>query len=96
MPHLSEVQKKYKDKVTVLAISDEDLDTVSGFMKKPSTVEGKTWGEAMAFTVATDPDAVASLPNQLSQLAGFVNLQGIQWDDEASPPEFTAGFQLSQ
>lgn len=68
MPHLSEVQKKYRDKVTVLAISDEDLDTVSGFMKKPSTVEGKTWAEAMAFTVATDPDA--SVKNEVFKAAG--------------------------
>ncbi len=46
--------------------------------------------------VATGPDAIASLPNQLSQLAGVVNLQGIQWDLEAEPPEFTAGFQVDR
>ena len=46
--------------------------------------------------VATGPDAIASLPNQLSQLAGVVNLQGIQWDLEAEPPEFTAGFQVNR
>lgn len=60
------------------------------------SAEVKSNGKLSLVGVATDPDAVASLPNQLSQLAGFVNLQGIQWDDEASPPEFTAGFQLSQ
>jgi hypothetical protein len=56
VPHLAEIQKKYKDQVTVLAISDEDLETVTGFMAKDSIIEGKSWAEAMAFIVATDPD----------------------------------------
>ena len=51
-------------------------------------------GEVSLVGVATSPDAIALLPNQLSQLAGVVNLQGIQWDAEVSPPEFTAEFQV--
>ncbi len=46
--------------------------------------------------VATSPDAIASLPTQLSQLAGTINLQGIQWDAAVSPPYFTADFQVNR
>jgi len=53
-------------------------------------------GRVSLVGVATDPDAIASLPNQLSQLAGVVNLQEIQWDAEVSPPVFTAGFQVNR
>ena len=56
MPHLAEIQKKYKDQVTVLAVSDEDLAKVEAFMVKDSIIEGKTWAQAMSFVVATDPD----------------------------------------
>ena len=68
MPHLAEIQKKYKDQVTVLAISDEDLETVTGFMAKDSIIEGKSWAEAMAFIVATDPDK--SVKNEVFKAAG--------------------------
>jgi len=56
VPHLAEIQKKYKDQVTVLAISDEDFDEVEAFMAKDSIIEGKTWAQAMSYIVATDPD----------------------------------------
>jgi hypothetical protein len=56
VPHLAEIQKKYKDQVTVLAISDEDFDEVEAFMVKDSIIEGKTWAQAMSYIVATDPD----------------------------------------
>ncbi|NRA75957.1 MAG: redoxin domain-containing protein [Planctomycetes bacterium] len=56
MPHLAEIQKKYKDQVTVLAVSDEDLAKVEAFMVKDSIIEGKTWAQAMSYIVATDPD----------------------------------------
>ncbi|MDE0960855.1 MAG: hypothetical protein OSB09_08750 [Planctomycetota bacterium] len=56
MPHLAAIQKKYKDQVTVLALSDEDLQTVTTFMAKESIIPGKSWTEAMAYIVATDPD----------------------------------------
>ena len=51
-------------------------------------------GKVSLVGVATSPDAIALLPNELSQLAGVVNLQGIQWDSEVSPPVFTANFQV--
>lgn len=36
MPHLAELQKTYADKgVQIVSISDEDLETVEGFLKRP-------------------------------------------------------------
>ncbi|MBL8810458.1 MAG: redoxin domain-containing protein [Planctomycetaceae bacterium] len=36
MPHLAETQEKYADKgVQIVSISDEDLETVEGFLKRP-------------------------------------------------------------
>ncbi|HIO65291.1 MAG TPA: hypothetical protein EYN40_01245 [Planctomycetes bacterium] len=68
MPHLAEIQKKYKDQVTVLAISDEDFDKVEAFMVKDSIIEGKTWAQAMSYIVATDPDK--SVKNEVFMAAG--------------------------
>lgn len=54
MPHLSEVQKHYADKgVTVIGISDEDLEKVQTFLAKPE------WAEKTQYTLATDPDRSA-------------------------------------
>lgn len=51
MPHISELQERYKDYgVRVLGVSDEKLETVKGFIEKPE------WNEKMRYTVATDPD----------------------------------------
>jgi len=68
VPHLAEIQKKYKDQVTVLAISDEDFDKVEAFMVKDSIIEGKTWAQAMSYIVATDPDK--SVKNEVFMAAG--------------------------
>ncbi len=68
MPHLAEIQKKYKDQVTVLAISDEDLAKVEAFMVKDSIIEGKTWAQAMSYIVATDPDK--SVKTEIFSAAG--------------------------
>jgi len=47
IPHLTELQKKYKDKhVTVVGVSDESVDTVSKFVEKQ--------GDKMGYTVAVD------------------------------------------
>ncbi|MEN8126626.1 MAG: TlpA disulfide reductase family protein [Planctomycetota bacterium] len=49
IPHLTELQKKYKDKdVTVIGISDEPADTVRPFVENMA--------EKMDYTVAIDPD----------------------------------------
>lgn len=51
MPHISEVQEKYKDYgVTIIGVSDEDLPTVKGFLDKPD------WAQKTRYTLATDPD----------------------------------------
>lgn len=47
IPHLTELQKKYKDKVVFIGVSDEDADTVRQFVKDQ--------GSSMDYTVAIDP-----------------------------------------
>ena len=54
MPHLSELQEKYGDDVTVIGVSDEPLDTVTRWLEKPEN-DGKT-----RYTLATDPDRTMS------------------------------------
>ncbi len=66
MPHLAEVQTKYaKQGVQIVSISDEDLETVQGFLKRPvkgaAPVEGETEpqsyaGLTSAYCLTTDPD----------------------------------------
>ncbi len=68
MPHLFEVANKYRGKVTFLALSDEKVETVEPFLSKKSNIEGKTWGEAMPYSVATDPDL--SVKNAIHKAAG--------------------------
>jgi len=49
IPHLTALQKKYKDKdVTILGVSTEPLKTVASFVKER--------GDKMAYTVAVDKD----------------------------------------
>ncbi len=51
MPHLTELQKQYADQgVTIIGISDEDLEKVSTFL---GTDE---WKEKAQYTLVTDPD----------------------------------------
>ena len=51
MPHVSELQERYKDYgVRMLGISDEKLETVKPFVESPE------WSAKMRYTVATDPD----------------------------------------
>lgn len=68
--------------------------SASGVDLLSATVNSEGRGSLVG--VATDPDAIASLPNQLDQLSGVVDLQGILWDAEVSPPVFTAGFQVNR
>lgn len=64
MPHLASLQKEYADKVQIVSISDEDLDTVEGFLDKP--VRGqedkeKTYRKlTSAYCLTTDPDGGSS------------------------------------
>lgn len=63
MPHLVEVQKKYaKQGVQIVSVSDEDLETVSEFLKRPyAAPEGEkgpaTYAElTSAYCLTADPD----------------------------------------
>ncbi len=51
MPHISELQEKYKDyDVQFIGVSDEDLATVEGFIKT------EEWDAKTEYTIAADPD----------------------------------------
>ena len=61
MPHLADIQEKYKDTVQIVSISDEDLQTVTDFLEKPlpDAVEGgpQTYAELTSkYCLTTDPD----------------------------------------
>ena len=56
MPHISELQEKYKDyDVTVIGVSDEDLQTVVKFLCETGKEE-TLWNDKIQYTLATDPD----------------------------------------
>lgn len=58
MPHLAELQNKYRgQKVQVISISDETLDTVEAILPKDHPQAGKTFAEVTsAYSLTTDPD----------------------------------------
>lgn len=59
MPHLAEMQKEYADRgVRIVSVSDEDLETVEKFLKRPTPQdEDVTFGElTSAYSLTTDPD----------------------------------------
>jgi thiol-disulfide isomerase/thioredoxin len=59
MPHISELQEKYADqRVQVVSISDEPLETVTQFLAKASQADPeKTYGDITAnYCLTTDPD----------------------------------------
>lgn len=61
MPHLAATQEKYAEKgVQLISVSDEDLETVEGFLKRPvkgSDKEEETYGKlTSAYCLTTDPD----------------------------------------
>lgn len=71
MPHLAETQKQYAEKgVQLVSISDEDLETVEGFLKRELAEAGEGEGEGekkedapktyrdltSAYCLTTDPD----------------------------------------
>lgn len=55
MPHISELQEEYGDKVTFIGVSDEPLATVVNFLCKEQS-EGKLWNDVIKYTLTTDPD----------------------------------------
>jgi thiol-disulfide isomerase/thioredoxin len=57
MPHLSEVQERFADTVTVIGVSDETLPKVVDFLFQTDRGDGKVENDRMRYVVATDPDA---------------------------------------
>lgn len=57
MPHLAEIQEKYRDKnVRIISVSDEPLKTVESFLKQEGP-GGKTFGDITSvYSLTTDPD----------------------------------------
>jgi thiol-disulfide isomerase/thioredoxin len=61
MPHLSELQKEYKDyNVTFIGISDEKLSDITAFLEKPRAKgSDETWNDVIGYRLTTDPDKSA-------------------------------------
>lgn len=60
MPHISELQQKYGDRVKFIGVTDEDLDTVTTFLEREARgVEG-TWDEVIKYTLAVDDDGTTN------------------------------------
>jgi tetratricopeptide (TPR) repeat protein len=54
MPHIAALQTEYGDKVTFIGVSDEDEETVSGFMDSKARGSDKPWSEVLTYTIALD------------------------------------------
>ncbi len=69
MPHLSELQEKYKGyDVTIIGVSDEQLPTVVNFLFDTDPRDGKVQNERTNYVLATDPDE--SVKNDYFRAAG--------------------------
>jgi thiol-disulfide isomerase/thioredoxin len=53
MPHISELQNKYKDEVAFIGVTREDEKTVRGFLGKKATTGG-TWDDVIQYRLALD------------------------------------------
>ncbi len=61
MPHLSDLQDEWDDKVKIIGVSSEkDPDTVTTFMGKTNSSDGLVNNDRMRYTVAVDPDRTTS------------------------------------
>ena len=59
MPHLSALQSKYGSDVNFMGFSDETVETVDGFLAKPSQSDPeKTWEEIISYSLVLDEDRV--------------------------------------
>ncbi|HVJ68305.1 MAG TPA: redoxin family protein [Caulifigura sp.] len=59
MPHLAELQTKYKDKVTMIGVSQEDASKVTDFLKQERE-EGVTWDKTITYRIAVDDEGKTS------------------------------------
>ncbi len=53
MPHLSDLQETYGDKVTIVGITSEDSSTVDSFLAS-SAGNGRTWADVVRYRMAID------------------------------------------
>ncbi len=61
MPHLSDLQDEWGDKVKIIGVSSEkDTETVTNFMEKTNSSDGLVNNDRMRYTVAVDPDRTTS------------------------------------
>lgn len=61
MPHLSDLQDEWGDKVQIIGVSSEkDTKVVTDFMEKTNSSDGLVNNDRMRYTVAVDPDRTTS------------------------------------
>jgi thiol-disulfide isomerase/thioredoxin len=69
MPHITKLQDDYKDYgVTLVGVSDEELDVVTEWLAKTDKKSNKAWNEIIGYTLTTDPDM--SVKNDYMVAAG--------------------------
>lgn len=54
MPHISELQRQYGERVKFIGVTDEDAETVATFLKKDSRGNEGTWDDVIQYTLARD------------------------------------------
>lgn len=60
MPHISELQEQYGDRVKFIGVTDEDVDTVTTFLEREARGAEGTWDDAIKYTLAIDNDQATS------------------------------------
>lgn len=68
MPHLSELQEKFKGDVTIIGISDESLPKVVSFLFATDSQDGEVNNDRTEYTITADPDG--SVKKDYFQAAG--------------------------
>ncbi len=57
MPHLAELQEKYRDKIQFISVTDEPLSQISELLTQDYPGTGKTFGELTSvYSLTSDPD----------------------------------------
>ena len=55
MPHITGIQRQYGDRVTVVGVSDEPLETVTAWLQRKDE-KGAAYSERVGYRLTTDPD----------------------------------------
>jgi thiol-disulfide isomerase/thioredoxin len=59
IPHLSELQSRYGDKVHLIGITSEDAETINSFLAENQSAD-RTWKEAITYRLAQDRDGMTT------------------------------------